>query len=272
MFLNFTHAQCDYDVNIEGDFLLCPNETGQLYVQEFDAYQWMKRAYNETNPSPISGANSQSLDISSVEDSRYYFSVEITHDDCTESSEEVLVDGWVFLPMTVISLGFFDIGNSGEAIICEGDSMFFELGAPYDTNISWYKDGLMIPDQNSSKLLVTESGSYTVSAAPGNCPDFIQYLGLDLTVLVIDCNTNVENLDEDFSVEFFPNPTSRETIIKSTVTVDSYKITTTNGKILRDVILGSKEAFVDLSDLRAGVYLIHLKSKFDIKVLKFIVL
>ena len=225
-------AQCDYDATIEGDILLCPDAQGQLSTQEFDAYQWLRRAYNESTATPIAGATNQNLDIDAFNDALYYFSVEITHENCTEISEEVLVDGWVFLPVTVISQGDFDIGSNGEAIICEGDSMFFELGAPYNKNITWFKDGIAIPDETSTKLTVKEDGYYTASAAPSECPDYISYLGLEINVVTISCNTNVDPVREDIEVRFYPNPTSEYAIIESVEQIDSYSVMSSDGNVL----------------------------------------
>lgn len=265
------HAQCDYDVSVEGDLLLCPNSSGQLITQEFESYQWMKRAYNENESNPIDGATEQFLDITAFDDSGYYFSVEITHENCTEASEEVLVDGWVFLPVTVISLGDFEIGETGGSVICEGDSMFFELGAPYTKNVTWYKDGNIIPDETSVKLTVKESGNYTVSGAPSECPDFIQFLGLELSVVTINCNTGIDPVVDEFEIQFYPNPTTEYAVVESTEKVDSYTVMSSDGKVLLNQIIDEKEFELNLTSLIPGIYLLRLNAGLDFKIVKFIV-
>lgn len=264
-------AQCDYDATIEGDILLCPDAQGQLSTQEFDAYQWLRRAYNESTASPIAGATNQSLDIDAFNDALYYFSVEITHENCTEISEEVLVDGWVFLPVTVISQGDFDIGSNGEAIICEGDSMFFELGAPYNKNITWFKDGMAIPDETSTKLTVKEEGYYTASAAPSECPDYISYLGVEIYVVTISCNTNVDPVKDDIEVRFYPNPTTEYAKVESVEQVDSYFVMSSDGKVLLNQNINKKRFDLNLSFLLPGSYLLQLNSGSNLKTVKFIV-
>ena len=265
------NAQCDYDVSVEGDLLLCPNNSGQLITQEFESYQWMKRAYNENEASPIDGATEQFLDITAFDDAGYYFSVEITHENCTEASEEVLVDGWVFLPVTVISLGNFEIGETGGSIICEGDSMFFELGGPYTENITWYKNGVIMPDETSIKLTVKESGNYTVSGAPSVCPDFIQFLGLELSVETINCNTNIDPVGDDLEVQFYPNPTKEWAFIKSSETIDSYSVVSLDGKTLFDQVADNKDFEINISCLNPGGYLLQLSAGPSLKTIKFIV-
>lgn len=265
------NAQCDYEVSVEGDTLLCPNSTGQLKTQEFDAYQWMKRAYNENFATPIDGATEQFLDINSVADGGYYFSVEVTDDNCTESSAEVLIEGYYFLPIYVISLGDFQVGNNGGSIICEGDSMFFEVGAPYNKNITWYKDGVVIPDETSTKLTVKESGSYTVSAAPGECPSYLQPLGLNLAVEVISCNTGTKEIGKELIVDFYPNPVNEYALVKSTERVDSYVVMGVDGTILFNRQAEAKEFEADLSSLVPGIYFMRLHSGYNSETIKFIV-
>lgn len=265
------NAQCDYDVSVDGDLLLCPNSSGQLTTQEFESYQWMKRAYNENEASPIDGATEQFLDITAFDDAGYYFSVEITHENCTEASEEVLVDGWVFLPVTVISLGNFEIGETGGSIICEGDSMFFEMGAPYTENITWYKNGSIIPDETSIKLTVKESGNYTVSGAPAVCPDFIQNLGLELSVETINCNTNIDPVENDLEVQFYPNPTNERAFINSTETIDKYSVISSDGKMMFDQMVDNKEFEINLSSLSPGWYLLQINAGPNLKTIKFII-
>ena len=264
-------AQCDYDATIEGDVLLCPDAEGQLSTQEFDAYQWMRRAYNESTAVPIAGATNQTIAIDAFNDGLYYFSVEITHENCTEVSEEVLVDGWVFLPVTVISQGDFDIGSNGEAIICEGDSMFFELGAPYNKNITWFKDGIAIPNETSTKLTVKEEGFYTASAAPSECPDYISFLGVEIYVVTISCNTNVDLVSDDIEVRFYPNPTTEYAIIESVEQIDSYSVMGSDGKVLLNQNINEKRFDLNLSFLVPGSYLLQLNSGPNLKTVKFIV-
>ncbi|MBK9291609.1 MAG: hypothetical protein IPM52_08280 [Bacteroidetes bacterium] len=84
------------------------------------------------------------------------------------------------MPPFVIIDGTFSIGPEGEIVWCPGDSLSFELGMPYNTNITWYRNGQPIPGAVSNVLKVTQDGSYSVSAAPEVCPDYIQWLGVPL--------------------------------------------------------------------------------------------
>ena len=254
---NGLQAQCDFDATIEGDLILCPNANGQLFTQEYEAFQWMKRAYNETEATPINGATEQFLDVSSANDVGYYMSVEVTLDNCTEMSEEILVDSWWFLPVTVASVGDFEIGNIGEAIICSGDSMFFEMNLPYDTNIIWYKDGVEIVGETDSKLVVYEAGAYTVQGAPSICPDYTQFLGLDLIVEVVNCTNTTEQQVESTKLSCYPNPVQKELNIKSTHSMQRIQLLDLTGKIILDQTQHHTSCSLNIEGTPTGLYLIQ---------------
>jgi hypothetical protein len=118
-------------------------------------------------------------------DSGYLFSVEATLDGCAEMSASILVDGWIFLPPFAMNGGDppYMIDNNGTPHHCAGDFVTLTLGMPYDTNIQWTHDGQPIPGADQPELVVIESGSYHVFAAPALCPDFIQPLGVEVTIV-----------------------------------------------------------------------------------------
>lgn len=195
-----SYAQCAHTPTVSGDIMLCPNSTGTLSTQTADSYQWYKRLYNDPTLVPISGATSQTLSINSADDVLYYFAVEATVAGCTEMSAEVLVDGWVFMGITVSSTGDFEIGGNGEMLVCEGDTAFLNVMMPYDTNIVWYNGGNPIPGETETTLVVTTPGSFTVSASPTTCPGYSEFMGIDIVVDVVECgpvdcahNPTVEN-------------------------------------------------------------------------------
>lgn len=188
--LNRANAQSEAAITkpeILGDTLLCPNSSGVLFTQKtYDTYQWYKRDYFSDEKKPIPGATSFKLKIDN-DDVLQYFSVKVTLKGTKRSSEEKLVDGLVFASPSVRSGGDFKNGP-GFFVLRQGDTGVFDLLEPYTTNITWYKDGNAIPGETKHKLRVTEAGSYTVSGAPAECPNYIQYLGVDLIVKVRKTN------------------------------------------------------------------------------------
>jgi hypothetical protein len=161
---------------------MCPGETATLTTQVYDSFQWYK------DGQPIPGATDQTLDVDYFTDSGSSFSVLATDDGCAEMSAQVLVDGWVFLPPTVMHEGDepVSIGPFGEPTYCEGALVQLTLNMPYTESIQWTNNGMPIPGANSPSLIVTEAGSYSVSGAPAVCPNSITNLGLTIDVAFME--------------------------------------------------------------------------------------
>jgi hypothetical protein len=168
---------------ILGDSLLCPNGSSTLHTQKFyDTYQWYERDYFSDKKELVAGATTNELVVNN-DDILKYFSVEITIRGIKRMSAEKLIDGLVFIPPTVKSGGDFKNGP-GYFILDKGDTGRFTLLKPYNKNITWYRNNEPIPDETTPRLRVTKGGTYTVKGAPDACPDYIQYLGVDLVVKI----------------------------------------------------------------------------------------
>ncbi len=178
-FSGIAPAQCPHDPTISpSGVILCPNSQDTLWTQVYDTYQW----YKDGNLIP--GAVNPYYVVDYFLDGGSYFSVEATLNGCAELSLPVLVDGWAFLPVTVQTIGYKDT-------LCLGDTLWLVLNLPYDTLIQWTNNGVPIPGANGDTLVVTMSGSYSVSAAPSLCPGYIQPLGLNLGYNFINCMTGI---------------------------------------------------------------------------------
>ncbi|MGL5891749.1 MAG: hypothetical protein ACRC3B_17790, partial [Bacteroidia bacterium] len=149
--------------------IMCPNSVDTLRtVQSYQTYQWYK------NNAAIPGATNPSLPVDYFNDAGYNFSVFVTQDTCSGMSAQTLVDGWVFLPPTVMS--------SGNTNLCVGDTEYLVLMPPYEINIQWTNNGNPIPGATDDTLIVTQSGNYHVSGAPLLCPLFQQQLGVTISL------------------------------------------------------------------------------------------
>ncbi len=171
-------------VEISGIFILCPDDTSVLNATPtFTTYQWYRRPYGHNEaPTPIPGATSSTLVVNAYDDVGFEFIVVASSNACTDTSEPVLVDGYVFLPPIVAQYGEFESGPNGEMRICPGDTLLWELLPPYTQNIQWSKDGMDIPGANTHLYAATEPGTYSVRGAPEVCPEYIEELGVDLVV------------------------------------------------------------------------------------------
>jgi len=176
-------AQCPFDPTVQPpDLILCPNEQAVLATQVYDSYQWYK------NDAPIPGATDPGLLVDAFQDAGSNFSIEGTLDGCAERSPNVLVDGWVFLPISVSSAGAESLYfTQNGPVYCSGDTLLLIMNLPYDTNIQWTMgfENIPIAGAINDTLLVLEAGQYSVSGAPSICPLYMEDLGFGLTVLFI---------------------------------------------------------------------------------------
>ncbi|MEO8589701.1 MAG: hypothetical protein ABI432_10060 [Flavobacteriales bacterium] len=174
-----THAQCPFDPSVGPvDMILCPNSQGTLMTQVYDSYQWYK------DGALIPGAISPTLIVDAFNDSGSSFSVDATLDGCTEMSPPVLVDGWAFLPPTVMTTGGDPLFFTPDiTLYCALDTIRLILQQPYTVNIQWSDQHVPIPGGTNDTLVVPPAGGqYSVSGAPAICPDYVQDLGLWISI------------------------------------------------------------------------------------------
>lgn len=265
------NAQCPFEPTVTGDTLLCPDASGILITQEYDSYQWYRREFTNGVPELIPGANGQVLDVNS-DDLLYYFWVEATLDNCTEASPEVLVDGFVFLLPFLEHSGDYSFDpNTGSFVICTGDTMFMMLGNPYDANITWYRNGVPIPGENSQQLAVTEAGSYTVEGAPSICPDWVQPLGLLIEVITENCTTNLEPEPQDGLLRLYPNPVAGTLNIRNDAgaVIQNIEISDATGRTVHSISnLPQGVSAIPVEHLEAGIYFLKIKMEGQMLVRK----
>lgn len=261
--LTASYAQCPFTPSVVGDTLLCPNQTvGVLSTQEYESYQWYRRNFLSNDTELLPGENEQNLSYP-AESLPAYFSVEVSQNACTLRSEEILVDGVLFLLPFVIQSGEYTFdGNTGIFSICQGDTLFLELGLPYDTNITWFKNGQPIADQSAMRYAVTTAGAYTVEAAPSECPGFIQPLGLVLDVEERTCETNLSPILDPQEVQIFPNPTQGSVqLLSEKWPIQAARVFGSNGQLLRAIRWpAAAQQQLDLKDLPAGLYFVELNT------------
>lgn len=250
--LLFTVSANAQNPTVVGDTILCPNSSGMVSTQPYDTYQWFIRYSGSTTITPISGANSQFLSIDYATYAASYLSVEVTIGANDYISPEFFVDGWAFLGLTVASTGDFTIGPMGETVLCPGDTMYFEVMLPYNTNITWYNNGDTIPGITSTILTVTDPGVYYVTGAPSLCPSYIEGPGVDLTV--IDCPVGIDENESASLISVYPNPTFDNIKIIQNKSETNYILTDAIGKIVMSGSIHSKETVLNLQFLDAGMY------------------
>ncbi|MDH4470984.1 MAG: T9SS type A sorting domain-containing protein [Fluviicola sp.] len=256
---------------ISGDNMLCPESTGTVTTQVFQGYQWYQRYYGSADTVLIPGATSQSLLMDAYNYSASYLIVEVTDGVITEMSPEFLVDGWAFLPPFVATTGDFTIDQNGNTILCDGDTLYFELmGA--DVDIVWTNNGTPIPNQTNNVLEVTSAGNYHVSGAPAVCPAFIQNLGVTLSVTVENCSGL--GIDEKTlsGTLVFPNPATDQLTVQHPLhTITSVDIHDKTGRLMKTLIVNQTATDIAVNELSAGTYFITVHSNVGTEVKSFVI-
>ena len=209
-------AQCNHDPTITpNSVILCPNEYDTLWTQTYDSYQWYKDGV------PVPGATNQFLIIDQFNYAGTMVTVEATLSGCAEESPGVLVDGWMFLPPFVINGGDYNF-NGSVYEVCVGDTITFELGLPYNTNIEWTADGNVLSGETDQLIAITSSiptgvVSYHVCGSPSECPNYTACLGMNLYVQFINCSSvGIDELtSETKTLMKITNLLGQETVFKT---------------------------------------------------------
>ncbi|MCC6461050.1 MAG: T9SS type A sorting domain-containing protein [Saprospiraceae bacterium] len=255
-------AQCAFTPTVTGDLLVCPQGAVTLGTQPYAAYQWYRRAYPNGAAEPIAGATGATYPVD-YNQTPVYISVAATQDGCTEQSAEVLVDGLAFLPVLVQSVGEFDISVEGEQLLCAGDTIFQIALPPYTTNFQWYNGQDPIPGATDDTLAVTEPGYYWLTASPGECPNFVASLGLQIPVVwspAPGCTTGTEEPVPPLDATIMPNP-AQASLLVAVDALESVRLTLfdLSGKRLRELEFKvAVELFT--GDLPAGLYNLTLQT------------
>ena len=75
-------------------------------------------------------------------------------------------DSAVFLEAGSFNIGNIDLGDDilidNGLALCEGETITLDAGENPDANYEWYLNGVLLPNETSSTLLVTQPGTYTV--------------------------------------------------------------------------------------------------------------
>lgn len=257
------YAQCPFTPTVSGNTLLCPLSTEVLTTESYDSYQWYSRPFSGGSSQPIPGATGQTLTVNSDE-VPFYVSVAATLGGCTEQSSEVLVDGLAFLPVTVLSDGYFNIGPNGEMIICQNQPAYLIALPPYTTNFTWYNGMDPIPGATDDTLKLDAPGEYWLTASPAECPHFVEALGVQITVVWSDvpgcAPLAAPEPRPQLPVRISPNPA------RTHVDIQLYDRTPTlltlldaSGRPLRRETI-SYQGRLYVSDLPPGTYFLHLSA------------
>lgn len=168
---------CAFDVTIEqgSELMLCPEETSLVSVSDdFESYQWYRQLSFGGEIELLDGETSNTLEVNAEEFAVYEVWCEVTLEGCTEASDPISIDAFVFVPTTVASEGID---------LCEGETTeLIAQGA--EGAVVWFKDGEEIEGETNNALTVSESGTYTATIFPELCPEYGLSSGVGPTITV----------------------------------------------------------------------------------------
>lgn len=264
-------AQCPFDPTVVGNLQVCPDSFTTLSTQSYTSYQWYSRNFIGGQSQPIPGATGPLLPVI-YDQTPVYISVAATLAGCTETSPEVLVDGLFFPPMLVLTEGEFEVGPNGEQVICAGDTLYEIVLSPYTTNIQWYQGTNPISGATNDTLVVTQPGTYWLSASPEECPNFVGVFdSMFLRVIWGDapgCAVGVSDPQSSVRVVVAPNP-ARESLAVEMETLEQVELTMTNTMgilVFRTTFSGSLT--IPTAELPSGIYILILHVQGDRSVWK----
>lgn len=262
-------AFCFFSQNpiIIGDSIICSDGEGVLSTSVYESYQWFRRGLvdpiNSSNPIP--GENNQSLQMDYYNYAATYIKVQVvTLNNDTLMSEEFFVDGYMFNSPTLLVEGDFQPINDGDFLICAGDSLLLTLMDPYNVNIEWYKDGVLM-NENEEILYVSEPGYYEVYGAPEICPNYIQTPGFGVELILnYDCNLSIENNPNE--ILSISNPVISEVVIVNNKLMSEFEIFDINTRMIKKGKIENNR--IDVSDLHIGVYIILIDHFAPLRIIK----
>jgi hypothetical protein len=140
---------------------------------------------------------------------------------------------------------------------------------PYDTNIQWTENGKPISGATTNLLSLTSSvitsiNNYGVYGSPSACPDFVQYLGVDLPIKFIFCPSGINENNQGSTVNIYPIPFSSQTTLQTDMNIRDATLTVYNsfGQIVKEIKKISGQTITLFRDnLPKGLYFIRLKDE-----------
>ncbi|MCB0760516.1 MAG: T9SS type A sorting domain-containing protein, partial [Flavobacteriales bacterium] len=166
---------CPHDpsLNTNESVILCPNETLDLSTQMWDAYQWYIQLSGFGDPVPVDGETGMDFQIDGSY-AGYTVWCETTQDGCTEPTNSIYIDGYVFAPVV--------IAGDGTTDLCEGETTELSIpGGPYNT-YQWQDNGTDIMGADGSTYTVSETGDYTIVVTPMECPNYEMTNGVPVSI------------------------------------------------------------------------------------------
>jgi len=255
---------CSFTPTVTGNVYLCPQQGTTLSTQNYLSYQWYSRTGNGARL-PIAGETSQSIIIPTGNVGKF-FSVEVSDSACMEISPEVRLYN-----LPTMGIQFYNLIPTAfnfQFNLCIGDTAQLSIHSVYDTNIIWTNNGDTIIGANTNVLQITDSGHYTVSAAPSDCPQNIVTAPYTIIVGLDPCTSGSTEIQGFSNLSISPNPAKTSFSINfdsSTDEMMEVDIYSASGvQVMKEINYaksGANRISIGGLNLKKGAYIVVVKSE-----------
>ncbi len=193
--LSIVSAQCPFDSTITsnpdlsgGNQVVCSDQVIVFTAPAgYDSYQWKYKFSASGTPTNFSGETSNTLSIIAGDLGFAYVFVTITEDGCTEDSNDIMFDTWIFQSPA--------ISHDSNTTLCYGQTSIISSAFPGPSNFRWFKDGVIVYEGPQDFYEVSEAGSYLLSVSYAQCPQFWLSSGVPVVFTVVGEEVEIEEID-----------------------------------------------------------------------------
>ncbi|OFZ57729.1 MAG: hypothetical protein A3D92_08415 [Bacteroidetes bacterium RIFCSPHIGHO2_02_FULL_44_7] len=205
---------------------------------------------NLTINSPSAGTDIQSACAS------YTWMDGITYTASNNSATYTLVDvngcdSVVTLDLTILPLPLTTVSNNSPVLTADA------TGASYQW-IDCDNGNAPINGATSQVFTATTNGNYAALITQNGCSD--------TSACITVANVGLSDLSHENGFSVYPNPVSSELIVYAgDILFTKLEMCTLDGKVLRSLIVESKQFILDVSDLNPGVYFLKVEGSTGFK-------
>ncbi len=188
-------AQCAFDSTITSE----PDLSGGNQIQcsdqvivftapaGYDNYQWKYKFSVGGSATNFPGETNNTLSIIAGDLGFAYVFVTITDDGCTEDSNDIMFDTWIFLNPA--------IAHDSNTTLCYGETSIISNAFSGPETFRWYKDGVIVQEGSQDFYEVSEAGSYLLEVSYAQCPQFWLSSGVPVVFDVVGEEILIDEID-----------------------------------------------------------------------------
>lgn len=192
---NFISAQCPFDSTITsspdlsgGNNVVCSDQVLVFTAPSgYDNYQWKYKFSPTGTATNFSGETNNTLSIVAGDLGFAYVFVTISHNGCTEDSNEIMFDTWIFLSPA--------ISHEPDTNLCFGETSIISNAFPGPSLFRWLKDGVVVYEGPQDFYEVSEAGAYLLEASYAQCPQLWLSSGVPVVFSVVGEEVAIEEID-----------------------------------------------------------------------------